>query len=432
MSYNLSIGIINMKRIFLLILLYLYCGNTSPSIAQWQLQSETVLGNQFGAIVSPGIPIKSPNKEKFYLLAGEGGVYGNFTVFDASINSVTYADNYLNTHAADFDTLSGNLFMLLNNTEISIVDLNSYQVINKYERDYIPNYVVKNLFYIEEKQYLIVHYVNYDESIFLVKSMPDFVTIASFEISGVSDPKNYTFFEDALTFYFFPKNSNLGKSYNLESLKFSNDYSIPNYFFPNVYLDKERNRILINDYDGHFGELTIFDTNNKTFEIRNINLHFTDALVDNKYHKFIVTSYSAGIFVLNMNTFEKEFNIEPSISKNNAYYSPFCSFTNNNLYVREGQHVIIFDLETYNLKGKIKLGASLNSIIVDDNLNQLFVNEIDNGDFTSLTDYNLNSNPIVAYKKTFDNYVNNHENNHFIDKENNLIYLAGGTNFLRV
>lgn len=421
-----------MKRIFLQVLLYIYFGNTSPSTAQWQLQSETVLGNQFGAIVSPGIPIKSPYKDKFYFLAGEGGVYGNFTVFDASINSVTYADNYLNTHAADFDTLSGNLFMLLNNTEISIVDLNTYQVINKYERDYIPNYVVKNLFYIEEKQYLIVHYISNDESIFLVKSMPDFETITSFEISGVSDPKNYTFYEDGLTFYFFPKNSNLGKSYNLESLQFSNNYPIPNYIFPNVFLDKERNRILINDYDGHFGELTIFDTNNQTFEIRNIDLHYTDALVDNKYDKFIVTSYSAGIFVLNMDTFDKEFNIEPSISKNNAYYSPFCSYPNNNLYVREGQHVIIFDLQTFSLKGKIKLGASLNSIIVDDNMNQLFVNEIDNGDFTSLTDYNLNSNPVVAFKETFDKYVNNHENNHFIDVENSLIYLAGGTNYLRV
>ena len=319
-------------KIFTLIVLFSSVFS-SGIFAQWQLAGETKIGNQFASAINPNYPLKSPQKEKFYILDGAGGSLGNFSVFDAESNSITYATNNLNTSTADIDSNSGFMYGLLNNTEISVIDLNNYSILNTYIRDYFPDYYIVKLHFIEKKNFLIIQYITYglnQSSKFLIKSMPDFVTQAEFDVDGVGYDM-HVLNEDSLKIYFTPRNSNSGKVFNIETLQFENDFNMPNYPSLKPIYDAVHNRLILMGYDGHIRDIVLISLNDFSQSIVNAGWYFLDAVVDIYNNKLYATSFSDGLYIINLETMVREVHISPEVSGNGYYVFPFFSIPYNKL-----------------------------------------------------------------------------------------------------
>lgn len=180
------------------------------------------------------------------------------------------------------------------------------------------------------------------------------------------------------------------------------------------------------DYNENYQD--IISINTEDFSVQ--DLHLDEAL--NVYQLSIDTISNKiwqGKLVRDLNTYEIIGNLK--LLANYDVFSVFSCPKFNYIYGSFGNYLLIFDLNTHDYLGKIKVGSSPDDIVIDYLENSFYTKEGSNAEFTLFHDYKLNEIPkAIKNIELYDRNFEGHEGYKIIPDRNEIVWAGHENIFL--
>ncbi|MBN1133070.1 MAG: T9SS type A sorting domain-containing protein [Bacteroidales bacterium] len=355
--------------------------------AQWDLVGKTTTGSQF-EMTHPGQTILSCDSTKLFFF---GHLY--FATYDIATNTLTNFTRKMENGGEIVVDCERDRIISLWRT-FRIYDIHSYELID--EKSLPFDGYPEKMFIDNAREELITVEFGYDgvHSIINVCDINDFTVKERFEVNGtITNYHGVLLDNERSNLYMFYTNPNAFEVYDLIAKELIYFDTIPSYYVsPQPKVDYKNDRILLLDYGWNLDSVMVISLQDQSSEFINVDHPFYEISIDT-ISNIILDGGNPDIYARNPLTFE----ILDTIKPPEPYFAhyPFSCPKFNYLYGINGDYLVIFDLQTFEYLGKVKVGASPGRLAVDYLKNIFFTREILNPEFTLFSDYRIDDGPQV-------------------------------------